>query len=478
MTCRIRSHRRSPWGLDVRQKWGRAARAAAMALALVAGTSAAAWATPISDKYAALGGAGSFLGNPTIPETVAPDGVGHFRHYDGGSIYWSPNSGAHEVHGWIRQRWSELNWEKGYLGYPITDEIDTADGGGRVSRFQGGALIWNEATNLVREVKSSDLVVELPFPANETWEIIQAHAVGPNDSHTNRFAYCFDFKRAGDQDLSNGQPYTAVAPGRIVHVDDSYSSGDAAGNIGNVVAQRLGPSRYATYLHGKKGSYSDNFGEPQLFLPQALPWSLRPSATTGTVLATMGDTGAKVGAYHLHFCVATGPSRPQYEPRETVPVSFRNYQVRNGFFLWTDVAQGVPRVGQKLRRVGGGGAATINFLATPNGFGTLNVHVNLVGPGTPGPNGQLTLRVMTPWGEPLLSKTIPTNGALNGPWVTTIDHVPSHDGMKVVATYTGPWSIPTNNGTASGTSNTVNLDADTTNTATIPLKMEQGAVIK
>ena len=88
----------------------------------------AAWATPISDKYAQLGGAGGFLGQPTIAETSTPDGVGRYRHYEHGSIYWHPRTGAHKVHGLIGQRWAELNWEQGYLGYPITDEIDTVDG--------------------------------------------------------------------------------------------------------------------------------------------------------------------------------------------------------------------------------------------------------------------------------------------------------------------------------------------------------------
>ncbi len=149
-----------------------------IALVLISSAvTSAAWATPISDKYAQLGGAGGFLGQPTIAETSTPDGVGRYRHYEGGSIYWHPRTGAHEVHGLIGQRWAELNWEQGYLGYPITDEINTVDGGGRVSRFEGGELIWREKTNAVREVKSSDLVVELPFPPGETWKVTQAHGV-------------------------------------------------------------------------------------------------------------------------------------------------------------------------------------------------------------------------------------------------------------------------------------------------------------
>ncbi|MBL8120627.1 MAG: hypothetical protein JNJ78_24100, partial [Anaerolineae bacterium] len=49
------------------------------------------------DKYAQIGGAGSYLGEPTSNEQVCPDGVGHFRHFVGGSIYWHPDTGTFEV---------------------------------------------------------------------------------------------------------------------------------------------------------------------------------------------------------------------------------------------------------------------------------------------------------------------------------------------------------------------------------------------
>src|SRR5690606_21477142 len=80
--------------------------------------------TAIDDKYATLGGAGGFLGGPTTPELPCPDLVGAFRHYEHGSIYWSPATGAHEVHGEIKVLWSQLGWEAGELGYPTSDEGD------------------------------------------------------------------------------------------------------------------------------------------------------------------------------------------------------------------------------------------------------------------------------------------------------------------------------------------------------------------
>ena len=445
-------------------------------IALVLISSAAtsvAWATPVSDKYAQLGGAAGFLGQPTIAETSTPDAVGRFRHYEGGSIYWHPRTGAHEVHGLIRQRWAELSWELGYLGYPVTDEINTVDGAGRVSRFEGGELIWNEKTNAVREVKASDLVVELPFPAGESWAVTQAHGVEGIDpaSHFNRFAYCWDFVRVGG---SSGMPFTAVANGKIVHADDSYGSGSA--NPGNVVVQRLGPSRYASYLHGQAGSYSTHFGTGSLFLPQAMPWSNRPSASTGAVLATMGDTGADVGAYHLHFCVTTAPDRPGYKPFESVPVSFRNYEMREkASFLFTDVAQGVPRVGQQLRRKGTQGPAAINASAAPNGFGVVTAAVKLVGPGP----ARLHRRP-DPHRDVEMGRTAEDGDASHRQHhrrtVAGDDHRRARlhgRCLKVVVSYSGAWSVPTSGGFIGGESSSFSLTADTSKIVPVDLKVGQ-----
>ena len=96
----------------------------------------------ISDKYASLGGAGGWLGSPETGELTCPDNVGHYQHYKNGSIYWSPSTGAHEVHGLIRAKWARLGWEKSALGYPTSDETDSPSGHGRYNTFQSGAILW------------------------------------------------------------------------------------------------------------------------------------------------------------------------------------------------------------------------------------------------------------------------------------------------------------------------------------------------
>ena len=102
--------------------------------------------TDIDQKYIDLQNSGTFLGTATSDETVCPDGVGHFRHYAAGSIYWSPANGAHEVQGAIRQHWADLAWERGLLGYPQTDETTTPDGVGRFNHFENGSIYWTPAT--------------------------------------------------------------------------------------------------------------------------------------------------------------------------------------------------------------------------------------------------------------------------------------------------------------------------------------------
>jgi uncharacterized protein with LGFP repeats len=102
----------------------------------------------IDRKYMALGGSTGFLGNPIGPETNTPDGNGRFREFQGGSIYWTPDTGAHEVHGLILDKWSSLELERGFLGYPTTDESATPDGFGHYNHFQGGSIYWTPDTGV------------------------------------------------------------------------------------------------------------------------------------------------------------------------------------------------------------------------------------------------------------------------------------------------------------------------------------------
>lgn len=75
----------------------------------------------IRAKYNLLGGAASLLGLPVTDETVPPDGIGRYNHFQDGSIYWTPNTGPMMVRGAIRDMWASQRWELGPFGYPVAD---------------------------------------------------------------------------------------------------------------------------------------------------------------------------------------------------------------------------------------------------------------------------------------------------------------------------------------------------------------------
>ncbi|MDL9947567.1 hypothetical protein QSJ19_18655 [Gordonia sp. ABSL11-1] len=83
-----------------------------------------------------------FLKYPTTDEIVLSDGVRRRQEFQGGSIYWSPATGAHSIQGTIRQKWVDLGADQSYLGLPTTDEVVTPDGVGRFNRFLNNAVIY------------------------------------------------------------------------------------------------------------------------------------------------------------------------------------------------------------------------------------------------------------------------------------------------------------------------------------------------
>jgi hypothetical protein len=102
----------------------------------------------ILDKWASLGYETSFLGYPLHEERGTPDGIGRYSRFQGGMIYWTPDTDAHEVHGEILRLWSDLGFERSYLGYPLTDELDLGVNAGRFNNFQYGQIAWSPASGV------------------------------------------------------------------------------------------------------------------------------------------------------------------------------------------------------------------------------------------------------------------------------------------------------------------------------------------
>jgi uncharacterized protein with LGFP repeats len=100
---------------------------------------------PITEKYRSMGGANSILGNPVAPEQTLSDG--RFREYQRGVIYWKEGTGqAQEVHGPILQKWSSVRRQAGFLGYPETDVTAVGDDRGFFTQFNNGVIYWSNQT--------------------------------------------------------------------------------------------------------------------------------------------------------------------------------------------------------------------------------------------------------------------------------------------------------------------------------------------
>jgi len=102
----------------------------------------------ISDKYAELGGGNSVLGNPTSAEAdTAVDG-GRYRHDQNGSIFSHKNTGAHEVHGRIHEKWGKIKAERGPLGFPTSDESDcNGVPDSKYNLFERGSITWKQGAD-------------------------------------------------------------------------------------------------------------------------------------------------------------------------------------------------------------------------------------------------------------------------------------------------------------------------------------------
>ena len=103
---------------------------------------------PIFDTYVRLGGHG-FFGDAVGPEAQLSDG-GKAQHFERDtSIYWKSNvSGgvSRQVGGAIRQRWAQAGWQEGSLGYPVTDENGLPERFGRYNHFENGSIYWSPET--------------------------------------------------------------------------------------------------------------------------------------------------------------------------------------------------------------------------------------------------------------------------------------------------------------------------------------------
>ncbi len=105
----------------------------------VRGSVAAAWS--------ALGADASSLGYPVGAEGCGLPQNGCYQDFQRGKIYWSPSTGAYSVKGGILSRYAGSGYERGALGYPTSEETCGLAAGGCSQTYGNGAIYWSAPTD-------------------------------------------------------------------------------------------------------------------------------------------------------------------------------------------------------------------------------------------------------------------------------------------------------------------------------------------
>jgi hypothetical protein len=135
----------------------------------------------IRDRYTKEGAEHGNLGWPEIDQ-VALEG-GAFQRFNHGHIYWTPKYGAYVVRGNIFDTWAKQNWEKGPLGFPISDFISSAPGtantmvqasvfrGSGYQKFEHGEIRYSGMEGAAPEVVMNNTIMktraETPMPTQQ-----------------------------------------------------------------------------------------------------------------------------------------------------------------------------------------------------------------------------------------------------------------------------------------------------------------------
>jgi len=90
---------------------------------------------------------GSVLGAPTSDVMDVPGVAGaRMNTFEGGVIYWSPDTGAHVLYGAINDEYNAVGGPAGF-GLPTSDEADVPSMAGvRVTYFQNGGAIYSSSS--------------------------------------------------------------------------------------------------------------------------------------------------------------------------------------------------------------------------------------------------------------------------------------------------------------------------------------------
>jgi uncharacterized protein with LGFP repeats/GH25 family lysozyme M1 (1,4-beta-N-acetylmuramidase) len=117
---------------------------------------------PIRSAWQQSGFENGVMGYPTSGIVCGLKNGGCFQNYQGGSILWSSASGAALVQsGAIRDYWGRSGFENGQFGYPTSNSTCGLKNGGCFQNFQGGTVMWSPSTGAQPIV---------PGPVQQVWQ--------------------------------------------------------------------------------------------------------------------------------------------------------------------------------------------------------------------------------------------------------------------------------------------------------------------
>lgn len=105
----------------------------------------------VDEAYKKMGSSGSVLGLPVDEEHKTHDKRGYYQDFQGGRLYWSFRNGAHWVRGTILDKYRQMGYTSGKLGWPTSNEKATKKGA--VSSFEHGRIEWTAKNNTAKYYK-------------------------------------------------------------------------------------------------------------------------------------------------------------------------------------------------------------------------------------------------------------------------------------------------------------------------------------
>lgn len=122
---------------------------------------------PIMGKWGEIKWETGDFGFATTDCAPTPTKTGAFCHFERGSIYWSPNTGAHLIYGDIKNKWASMGWENSPLGFPTTDELasDKSEWA-KMTKFENGTIYWKQG-NITEVIMNGTRFNTIPTAATK-----------------------------------------------------------------------------------------------------------------------------------------------------------------------------------------------------------------------------------------------------------------------------------------------------------------------